>query len=486
MRGAGSVVRGPWTVAGRAAALAIALAHMATSIATSAAQDAAKTPWEISPYRIHVALAADSARRPEADLEFAVRRAVIERVDAGLRPWWALDMHVADDAATRRQCLDPRELAWDDLPPERNAFDKLLWLSVAAVPTGYDVTCREFDVLTRRWGRVVQREAPQRVMLGDACFRALAEAFTPLARIETTDDDARAELRMKGGALPRPPAADLLVAPGDPFLPLVRRTRRGPSAANDSQAVVPWTYLLAAEEIDGGWLADVVTALRRPLAAPRRGGAERIAVGLRQPATPAKVRFFARSNREQPLARYEVFRQPADGGAATRIGVTGRNGVIEVPRGERATTTLLLRSDGQVLARLVVASGAADVIEAPIADDAIRLAAQAEVQAVREELIDLVARRAIMIARVKGLLQSKKFDDARVLMSELNELPTPSTFASRIDAARDRLPTSDDPRVRQTVDGLFSSTKELLGRFLDVRAVANLQAEVNEAARGGT
>jgi hypothetical protein len=164
--------------------------------------------------------------------------------------------------------------------------------------------------------------------------------------------------------------------------------------------------------------------------------------------------------------------------------VTDREGIIAVPLGERATTTLLLRSDGQVLAKLIVAAGAAETIEAPIADDATRLAAQAEVQAVREELVDVVARRAIMIARVKRLLKEKKVDEARDLMSELNDLPTPAVFASRIDAVRDRLRKSDDPRVRQTIEGLFSATGELLARFLDARTVTSLQAEVNEAARG--
>jgi hypothetical protein len=452
--------------------------------AVATAQTRDEKPWEIAPYRVHVTLSADVSRRPDAALEAALAREVQHRVDAELRPWWVTTLEVAADAASRRFCQDPHEVPWEELPEHRSEYDKLFWLGVETGPTGYAVVCREFDVFTHRWGLLRRREVQQRSMLSDACFRALAEAFSPLGIIEPTSDDSVVQLKMKAAALPRPLGAALLVAPGDPFLPLLRRTRRGGAQAGEL-TVVPWTFVLAKEPNDRGWTAQVDSALKNPFAARRRGMVEQVAIGLRRPTTRARVRFFARSNKDQPLAGYEVFRQPPGGGPPELLGVTDHEGVIEVPPGDHATTTLLLRSDGQVLAKLVVAAGAAETIEAPIADDATRLAAQAEVQAVREELVDVVARRAIMIARVKRLLKEKKVDDARELMSELNDLPSPGVFASRIDSVRDRLPKSEDPRVRQTVESLFSSTGELLARFLDARTITSLQAEVNAASRGG-
>jgi hypothetical protein len=465
--------------------LACALLSLVSGGAIAKTQSKEEKPWEISPYRVHVDVSANVSRRPDAELEGVLLRELKQRVETELRPWWVPTIEIAADPASRRFCGNPRELKWEELPEYRTEYDKLYWLSVEAEPAGYAVTSREFDVFTRRWGRLVRREVSQRSMLSDACFRALAESFSPLAIIEPTADDALVQLKMKAAALPRPLGAALLVAPGDPFLPLLRRTRRGGAQAGEL-TVVPWTFVLAKEQNDRGWTAEVDSALKNPFAARRRGMVEQVAVGLRRPTTPAHVRFFARSNHQQPLAGYEVFRQPPGGGPPELLGVTDRAGIIAVPPGERATTTLLLRSDGQVLAKLVVAAGAAETIEAPIADDATRLAAQAEVQAVREELVDVVARRAIMIARVKRLLKEKKGDEARDLMSELNDLPTPAVFASRIDAVRDRLPKSNDPRVRQTVDSLFSATGELLARFLDARTITSLQAEVNAATRGAT
>jgi hypothetical protein len=178
-----------------------------------------------------------------------------------------------------------------------------------------------------------------------------------------------------------------------------------------------------------------------------------------------------------------VFRETDPQAAPELVGVTDKHGLLDVALGDQPTATLLLRSDGQVLAKLVVAAGATPIVEAPIADDTVRLAAQGEVQAVREELVDIVARRAILIARIEALLKDGKAEDARPLMAELSDLPTASMLRSRIEGVAARLRTSDDPRVRQTIDGQFTATRDLLARFLDGRVLTDLQARLNEALR---
>jgi hypothetical protein len=450
----------------------------------AAADDA--RPWEIAPYRVRVTLATDDQLRPESGLESELARIVRQRTDSALRPLWALDLQIAVDAAAKRTCFDPVEMAWSDLEPEQRAFDKLLWLGVEATPTAYKLTCREFDAYTRRWGTTLHRDVAQRAYLAEACFRLLADAFTPLARIETPDDEGRTPLVMKGGGLPRPDGPDLLIASDDVFLPLLRRTSRGGELAEGGIVSLPWTYLVAAEPNGAGWTAQLSTALRNPLSGRRRGSIEQLAVALGPTSEPVRVRFFARSNREQLLVGYEVFRVTDETAPPQLVGLTGADGVIEVPPQGEPVTALILRSDGQVLAKMLVAPGTAPIIDAPIADDAVRLAAQGEMQAVREELIDVVARRAILVARVQTALKDGDVAKARELMDQLNSLPTASAFASRIQRLQDRLPASDDPGVRQTVEGLYSSTRELLAKFLDARTIINLQAEINSAPAAGS
>src|SRR5690606_17984153 len=88
----------------------------------------------------------------------------------------------------------------------------------------------------------------------------------------------------------------------------------------------------------------------------------------------------------------------------------------------------------------------------------------------------------IMMGRVKTMLKNGRVNDARELMAELDEMPSPSVFDRRIDNAIRRTPKSDDPSVQKRIDALFSSTREMLSKFLGTREITELQNQVNAAA----
>ena len=460
----------------------VLLAVMMASVAAATAR-AAEKDWAFSPYRVHVTIAADTALRPQPNLAYDLQQSLSEQIAAYLSPLWVTDVSVAADAASRRQCFESRELSWDELPAELKEFDKLLWLGVRAAPEGYELTAREFDVYTRRWAPVHRRNVPQRAYLNEACFNLLATTFSPLALIEPiADNDAQVQLVLKGSGLPRQSDVDQFTKPGNVFQPLLRRSDRAGEFVENGVTAVPWTFLTAASaEEDGRWLADVHTGTRRPFGMPRRGRVEQIAIATRNPPGPAKVRFHARSDREQGLAGYEVFRAEDDG-STELIGVTDRDGVISIPpMADAPVTMVLLRSDGQLLAKLPVPAGSGAMLETPVADSVARLRAQSEAQVVREQLVDVVARRAIMMARVRSFLEKGRLDDAKKLMLELDSLPTSSAFGRTIEAAAKKIPASTDPTVQRSIDKLFSTTRELLGKFLDRRQIIDLQSQVNAA-----
>jgi hypothetical protein len=462
----------------------------AASLALGAVQHAtfAAPPanWDQRPYRMHVTLAVDATARPQSDLEETVRQGVADRVAARIGPLWSLELEVAKDPAARRFCRDPRELDWDSLPTRLHNFDKLTWLSVVAAPQGYILRGREFDAYTRRAGPMNERLVQQASFLPDAVFQLLTDVFAPLAVVRTIEGkENEVELVFRGQDLPRPTDEELFVSAGDAYLPLLRRTDRSGKLLEEGGIVeIPYTLLTAEAADKNGWTAAVHSGMRIPFGAKRRGLVEQLAVALKNPHAPSRVRFHARTDKKRGLAGYEVFRdrgkQPPQ-----LIGVTDRDGIISAPPGDGAVSMLLLRSEGALLARVPVAAGAAELLDTPIADDNARLAAQAEARVVREELIDVVARRTIMMARVRAMLKAGRVDDAERLMSELDELPTASVFAGAIDAAARRLPKSDDPQVQRAIDRLFASTRQLLSRYLDPRAVTTLENEVNAAQRGG-
>jgi hypothetical protein len=438
--------------------------------------------WENSPYRVLTSFAVDDSLRPQPGLQASLAKSLVERVDGALRPLWAFELCIPESGADRRQCFNPHELPREELTAEQAANDKLLWLGVTTASNGYELTCREFDLYTRRWGPARTRFVQQTSFLSEACFELLRETFSPLALIAPLEgSDDQVQLSFKGNALPRPSGEEAFVMPGEAYLPLQRRTDRAGKLIEGGVMQTPWTYLTIAEPRDAGWLASVHSGVRRPFGGVKRGLVEEVAIGLRNPPGATQVRFHARTDKSQGLAGYEVFRAGPHG-ASERIGVTDRSGMIEIPATGDAVSMLMLRSDGQVLAKVPIASGGSEVQQTPIADNVIRLQAQSEAQVVREELIDLVARRAIMMGRVKAMLQKGRVEDAKNLMDELDQMPSPSVFGRTIENAARRIPKSDDPSVQRRIDALFRSTREMLTTFLSTGPITNLRAEVNAAA----
>lgn len=473
-----------------------ALTLFATLTLTSAVPNAVAAgldarEWATAPYRVRAMLAVDDGRRPQPGLESAVARHIAQRVDATLTPLWSFELAPAADPATRSFCLDPTAAPsfWDkDQPPdELDPYDKLLWLGVEVTPIGYELRCREFDALTRRWGPPHERAVQQAAFVAEACYQLLKDSFSALALIEPVEgDDKQVRLAFKGWALPQRGDGDLFVSPGAALQPLIRRTDRSGRLVENGVQPVPWTLLSAAEPKDGAWMAVVHSGMRRPFGARRGALMQQLAIALNYAPGPTRVRFHGRTDVAEGLAGYEVFRAQDDG-ASELIGVTDRDGAITIPPGDGNITTVLLRSDGQMLAKLPVATGAAETLEAPIADNASRLRAQAEARVVREELIDVVARRAILMARVRAMLkEGGRQADAVKIMAELDALPTNSAFGRTIDNASRRIPDSGDARVQQVIDNLFSTTREMLAKFLNPRAISELQSEVNAASASGS
>lgn len=438
--------------------------------------------WEHSPYQVQVVLAVDDSASPRPGLEASLAKSIADRIEVTLRPLWKSEIKMAEAGAERRQCLAPQEIPWEDFAAEQASQDKLLWLGVKVVPGGYKLTCREFDIYLRRWGPPRTAMVQQASYLAEASFGLLTETFSPLALITPIEgDDERIQLSFKGSRLPNPSGEEHAGAAGDAFLPLLRRSDRSGKLMEKGIQAVPWTYLTLAETNDAGWLGAVHSGMRRPFGVAKRGQIEQVAIGIGATTGDTRLRFHARTDAKEGLAGYEVFRELPDGETA-RIGVTDRDGMIDVPPSGERVSMLLLRSDGQVLAKVPVVNGTAGVQQTPIADNVTRLQAQAEAQVVREELIDLVARRAIMMGRVKSMLKKGRIDDAKELMAQLDEMPSPSVFGRSIDNAARRIQRSDDPTVQKRIDSLFSSTRDMLGKFLSTRDVTNLKNEVYNAA----
>lgn len=435
--------------------------------------------WSVTPYRGLVEIVVDVSTPGYEGLADRLRQTLHERADAGLHPTWELTI---EEAAADRQahCRQMEPVPFESLPQRAQTADKFVQFYLSSDPLGFDAQAREFDGYLRRWGPPHRDRIVQRSALEEACFALLTRALSPLARIEVDPDDPdRVRLQFKAHEIPRrtdePPIARETI-----LAPMLRRTTRTGQLHSKGVNPVPWTLIVADAHDEQGWSGRVHSGLRRPFAARRQGMVEAIAMVVRPTGLPTRVRFYPRKDRQQGLPGYEVFLQ-AKGAAARLLGITDATGAIDVPVGDAPVVDLLLRSDGALLAKAPVAPGVEALVEAPIADDRARLEAHAEVRALREELIDLVAHRSILAGRIRAKLAAGQLAAAKDLMESMNQLPLQSAFERRIESAQ-RSHHSDDPKVQERIDQVFADTRQILNRFLNVRDITDLQTEVNSAS----
>ncbi len=442
--------------------------------------------WELSPYTIRIQLAIDDSARPRFALDEKLAEFLRERILATLHPLWTAEIHITQGSEKRNLFLlmnDPVQPA----PPETKRFDKQLMLAMVAQPRGTALVCREWDRHCRRWGPAMREQVRQETMLPERCFSLLTKTFSPLAKVRIDrENNNRATLVFKGSSLPLRTDEAVFGQAGDIYQPVVLRSDHAGKTLPDGVSEVPWTYITLKEPENGRWTCDVTSGLRRPFGIRRRGRTEHVAIAMQSFPRTTSVRFHARHDRKKALTGYEVYRRRPGSRESEPLGLTNSLGMIDIVATGESIVTLLLRSEGQLLAKVPIVLGSQGPIEIPIADDPARLRAQAELTALREQLIDLVARRNILIKRIRNHLDKGQLQEARVLLADLDDYPSRAQFNQKLSAAeRDPRNHSENTHVQKRIEKLFSETRKLLGRFLDARQVSDLRNEILTATRNG-
>jgi hypothetical protein len=438
--------------------------------------------WDYEPYRVKAIIALDVPGGLAERLSSELPRHLRERVDAAIGPAWAFDAELAA-GVTRQSILSNLSALNNPKPADFSANgDKLLLLAVRSTSDGFELTAREFDLFIQRWGMPIRRSSRQSDMLAEQAFALVQRAISPLARMELdVNNGQQVVLHARGAALVGAGSGEPWAQPGDVFLPVLRRTTRGGELAENGIQVVPWTYLEVVT-VDGPTLVGLIhSGSRRPFGR-RQGRVEQIAIALRADPGDTQLRLESRSNPEKPLVGYELHAQKPGEEATTPIGVSDLSGRITVRPGAHSVQLLFIKNGGQLLAKLPVVPGSELEIKVPLPDDDMRLQVEARLAAMREELIDVVARRNILMARARNKIEAKDFAAAQELIRAVDQLPGRSQFNLTLTTAA-RLLRSDDPQIQRRIDQLFQATQTVLGQYLDARSVADLHDELRAAQR---
>ena len=378
------------------------------AIAPSAAADADKY-WDSQPYRIKVIIAFDAPGQQAEQLGAVLPAYLERRAESTIGPLWQLSVDQAT-GGPRHLLLDEIDSITSKQLPKPEAADKLILLAVRATPWGYELAGREYDSYVDRWGATLRTSARQFDVLPEALFALLLRVVTPLAQFHLDpSNDRQVILLPRGASLPHPSDDEPWAAEGDVYLPVLRRTTREGEAVPGGIQIVPWTFLEIASVDPQQAVAQIESGSTRPFALRQRGRIEQVAIALRSDDGETAVRLRSRTQKDKPLVGYEVYSQNTNEHDTKLVGTSDALGQVRVGTGKTAVQLLYVKSGGELFARVPIVPGFAESIDVPLPDDDLRMEAAARLSAMREDLVDLVARRNIVMARVRKELEDKNY-----------------------------------------------------------------------------
>lgn len=454
----------------------------ALCLATCGSVATAQSVWELMPYRIHAMVTVAPGPELTSRLRTDLPAAVVGRVESLVGAPWDISVVEVPPDLRRAMIAGIEDVTLDLLPKESLDVDKVMLLSVVPTADGYRVAAREFDVRTQQWGSTVSRHVFQRGKLRDVAADALFTSFAPLARIEDVSTaERRVVLRLKAGLLPMRDE-QTLVSPGDLFRGIVRYNDREGKPLRI--ATIPWTFCLVDEVTSTEVRCQLHTGLRSPLSSRRRGRVEQFALGVIPPQGPSVLTLLSRSDPQQTLAGYDVYARPPDEKTGVLLGRTDRRGQITIQPTDCPLRILLVRNGNEALARLPIVPGLEPELTAVVPNDDHRLEAEGVITGLREEMVDLVTRRAVLITRTRARIKAGKFDEATELIELLRDLPDGPQFARTLKAQKKEIHSSD-PAVQAKIDAMFADTQKLLQQYLPPEAIEQVWQELRKAKEEG-
>ena len=99
---------------------------------------------------------------------------------------------------------------------------------------------------------------------------------------------------------------------------------------------------------------------------------------------------------------------------------------------------LLVKSGGMIMAKLPLLPGLSPVALAQMPDDQRRLQVEGLVAGFQEELVDTIARRQVLMSRVRLRMKAGKMADAKQLFEQLRRLRSQQDFTRQLLVERQR------------------------------------------------
>ncbi|MFP6670228.1 MAG: hypothetical protein VB857_02340, partial [Pirellulaceae bacterium] len=369
--------------------------------------------------------------------------------------------------------------------------DKLFLLGVTDQGPSWRVQVRELDLHTRTLSPLFEREVVNLEMLADASFDVIAEAFHPIARIESSQGKS-AELTVRAGGLVQSKDSPLYIGSRAVLRPIIRRNNRLGEPLKAGVVEVDWTYIFVDSEERGQLQCQVWSAMRNPVAGRTSSRTQRFGLLVRPTGRPTQLKLVAQDDETHSLKGYDVFAktpQPlgkdeklAEEEEPKKLGQTDWRGVIEIEPIKSGVRVIYVRNGRQLLARLPMVPGYYPEQTATLPNDDSRLKVESYVTGIQNSLLDLVIQQKVLEIRIQGKIKQKKYEEANTLIDEFRELTSLEDLEVLLQSKeREIFATKLTSRLEKKITQLFQQTRGLMAKYLDPELESKLVQDLAKA-----
>jgi hypothetical protein len=424
-------------------------------------------PIERRPYRIEAHVAAE----PEARIDAQGREQLLAAWSALIQQFVGAPWKLKVATAGSRLSTWPFELLEPETFRDSGAeVDKVWVLRISRQGAGLSLAGREFDSATRRLGPVHERLAPFVHDVPRSLLELALELFAPSA-VVGEESGGGVSLTVQGAALEAASPTGRVVAVGSVFVPIRFITQPDGKVTMQN---VPLSFL-RVEALNGPVArCAIISAIKNPLA---RGMIVQkfrtVALGVKPGKAPLKFRFVTKPNRA-PAAGYVLTARDVPDGLPREVGTTDREGRITLPPGfaEGLVILRLLAGNVEPMVELPAMAGESSTERTiPIEPKPLTVALETRLNSLRDEVIDLVAVRARLEARLKARFDGDDRAGAEETLQEFAQLPSQKKYAARLtelkeEAARQQAKLKTAVLTR-TAQAQLGDLQSLIDRYLD-------------------
>ncbi|GAB4154628.1 MAG: hypothetical protein Tsb009_31280 [Planctomycetaceae bacterium] len=462
-----------------------------------------EVPLEFRPYRVRISLAIDwqakiaprLRQRVFADLKDAIDRSYgrMWTVEMERNRWLPLPGEVGLKRLTGDQLLERFRPQTESAPVP---FDKLFVLTLQRRGPRFLLAGREWDTKSRKLSILEKTSTNQPREVGRKLFALLPKLFHPVFSIESVNG-TEVDLRLQAAMFPAIDPSVAQVRVNDVITPYFRYLDKNHVVQKIRS--IPWTYIII-DKVDQQFITgSMVTDRGGRLGTGRRRRVEVLGNLVRPRFSSSRLKMVYQTDETKPLVGYHInlipkrfYRDKRTEPLIRRF--SGRDGIVQIPVNPRFPIIwVYVYSGSALLARVPYCPGVSNNETIPVPDDSIRLAVEGEISLLKNELIDVVARRATLMALAKKISDDESIPAAKKEMqidekfAMIAQLPGIEEFEDKLtkicyDAGKNAEKLKNRFAVRK-IKKMWEDTSKLVAKFLDPEPVRKFRQELREAAK---